>query len=105
MTETKTKTFPVNEALSRANQATEQATEQVSQQAREISEHATVAGKAFGQLALDTYEKAVESFVELEQQAAETAPVDWIKSVLGAHAAFVKDLNEAYVKAVRGVLD
>jgi predicted transcriptional regulator len=98
---TEPNTNPVNETFAAANEATEQ----VAHQAREFGERAAGTGKAMGQLALDTYEKAVEGFVEFEQQAAEATQVDWLKSVLGAHAAFVKDLNDAYVKAARGVLD
>ena len=79
-----------------ANQATEQF--------REFGERANGTSKAFGQLALDTYEKAVASLVEFEQKAAEAAPVDWVKTAFGAHAEFVQDVNAAYVKAARDAI-
>ena len=61
--------------------------------------------RELSQLALDTYARAVASVVEFEQKAAEAAPVEWIKTVIDAHAAFVKDVNDAYLKAVRVTLD
>ena len=79
----------------------EKATEQV----REFAERAAGTGRAFGQLALDTYEQAVNTLVEFENKAAEAAPVDWVKTAIGAHASFVNDLTGAYVKAARSALD
>jgi hypothetical protein len=81
--------------------AAEQATDQV----RQFGERAQGAGREFSKLALDTYEQAVATFVELEQKAAETAPVDWVKAALTAHASFVEDMNAAYVRAARSVID
>jgi hypothetical protein len=87
-----------------AFEAANQATERASQQIREFGEQAAATGKNFGNMALDTYERAVASYVEFEQKAAEAAPVDWVKAAIDAHASFVKDVNEAYLKAVRGAL-
>ncbi len=86
-----------NETMAAAQQATEQA--------REFGDRATGAGRAFGQLALDTYEQAVNTFVEFEQRAADAAPYDWAKTALNAHASFVEEINGAYVRIVRSVLD
>jgi hypothetical protein len=88
------------QAFDAANQASERATQQI----REFGEQAAATSRNFGNMALDTYERAVASYVEFEQKAAEAAPVDWVKSAIDAHASFVKDVNEAYVKAVRGAL-
>jgi hypothetical protein len=79
--------------------------EKATEQAREFAERAAGSSKAFGQLAIDTYEQAVNTLVEFENKAAEAAPVDWVKSAIGAHASFVNDLSGAYVKAVRSALD
>jgi hypothetical protein len=81
--------------------ATQDATDQV----RQWGERATGTGRAFGQLALDSYEQAVASFVEFEQRAADAAPFDWAKAAIGAHASFIENLNAAYVRAARAVLD
>ena len=85
-----------NETFAAAQQATEQV--------REFGERATGAGRAFGQLALDTYEQAVNTYVEFEQKAAEVAPFDWAKAALAAHASFVEEINSAYLRAARSVL-
>jgi hypothetical protein len=79
-----------NEAFAAATEATERATQQM---------------REFSGLALDTYERTIASVVEFEQKAAEAAPVEWIKTVLDTHATFVKDVTDAYVKAVRVALD
>ncbi|TMM33572.1 MAG: hypothetical protein E6F99_23795 [Actinobacteria bacterium] len=73
----------------------------------EFNETATQAfgtGKELGRKALDVYEQAVDGFVQAEQQAAEAAPVDWLKTAVSAHATFVQDLNAAYLKAARELL-
>jgi hypothetical protein len=84
------------DAFATASQATDQL--------REIADKANGASRAYGHLALDTYEKAIANLVEYEQQAAETAQVDWVRNAVGAHAKFVEDVNAAYVKAAREVL-
>jgi hypothetical protein len=96
-----TESFQPTEAFDAANQATERATQQV----REFGEQAAATGRNFTGLALDTYERAVASYVELEQKAAEAAPVDWVKAAIDAHVSFVKDINQAYVKAARSALE
>lgn len=92
--------FQPTEAFNAASQATERATQQV----REFGEQAAATGRGYGHLTLDTYERAVESLVEFEHKAAEAAPVDWLKAAIDAHAAFIKDVNSAYVKAARVAL-
>jgi hypothetical protein len=77
------------------------ATEQV----REYGERATETARALSRQAIDTYERAVQGAVQSEQAAADAAPADWIKTAIGAHAAFVADFNAAYVGAVRSVIN
>jgi hypothetical protein len=81
------------------------AAQQAADQVRQYGERAAGAGREFSKLALDTYEQAVATFVELEQKAAESAPIDWVKAALTAHASFVEDTNAAYVRAARSVID
>jgi hypothetical protein len=73
--------------------------------ATETIERATQQLREFSSLALDTYGQTIASMVEFEQKAAEAAPVEWIRTVLDAHATFVKDVTDAYVKAARVTLD
>ena len=95
-----TQTAVPTEAFAAATQATERAT----QQAREFGEQAVAAGRGYAELALNTYEQAVAGLIEFEQKAAEAAPVDWVKTAISAHVALVKDVNDAYLKAVREAL-
>jgi hypothetical protein len=94
---TESNNFPTGDAY--------QAADQAAQQAREIGERFTGAGRVFGQLALDSYERGVATVVDLERKAADTAQVEWVRNAVGAHATFVQDLNAAYLKAARSVLD
>ena len=93
------------EFTEQAAQQTRELTEQVAQQTRELAAQAVDSGRAFGRMALDTYEQAVNTFVEYERKAADAAPVEWVKTAVGAHASFVHDVNAAYVRAARSVLD
>lgn len=76
-----------------------------SEQVREYGEKATETTRAFGRQAIDAYEQVVKSAVDFERAAADAAPADWIKTAIGAHAAFVADVNAAYVGAVRSILN
>jgi hypothetical protein len=77
----------------------------VTEQIREYGQRATETTQTFGRQAVDAYEKAVNSAVEFERATAGTASPDLIKSVVGAHAQFVADVNAAYVGAVRSLLN
>ena len=93
------------EFTEQAAQQTREFTEQAAEQTRELTAQAVDSGRAFGRMALDTYEQAVNTFVEYERKAADAAPVEWVKTAVGAHASFVHDVNAAYVRAARSVLD
>jgi hypothetical protein len=80
------------------------AAEQATDQMREFGERAAETGRSFSRLYIDAYEQAVNGFVDFEQKAAEAAPVDWMKTAIGAHASLVGEVNSAYVRAVRSVL-
>jgi hypothetical protein len=75
------------------------------EQVRQFGEQATETTRALSRQFVDAYERAVTSVVDVERAAAAAAPVDWVKTALGAHASFVADLNAAYVSAARSVLN
>ena len=75
------------------------------EQVREYGERATETGRLIGRQGLEAYERFVQSAVEFERAAADAAPADWVKTVIGAHASFVADVNAAYVGAVRTLLN
>jgi hypothetical protein len=70
----------------------------------ETAEQAFGTGKELSRKALEVYEQAVDGFVQAEQQVAEAAPVDWVKTAVGAHATFIHEVNAAYLKAAREIL-
>jgi hypothetical protein len=72
---------------------------------REAGVRTIDASRTFGQLALDAYEETAKGLIEFEQRAGEAAPVDWMKAAIGAHVSFVQDVNAAYLKAARNLLD
>jgi phage terminase large subunit-like protein len=75
------------------------------EQVRQFGEQATESTKALGRQFVDAYEQAVNRVVEAEKAAAATAPADWAKTAIAAHASFVADVNAAYLGAVRSVLN
>lgn len=79
--------------------------EQIADQVREFGDRANESGRSIGRLYIDAYEQAVNSFVELENKAADVAPVDWMKTAIAAHASLVGNINAAYVQAVRSALN
>ena len=93
--------FPQNDAFAAATQVTERATKQ----AREFGEQAAETSRGLGRQALDVYEQAVASYLDFEQKAADAAPADWMKTAIGTHVKFIKDVTDAYVKAVRLALN
>jgi hypothetical protein len=81
------------------------ATFPLTEQVREYGERANATARTLGRQAIDAYEHAVQGAVQSERAAADAAPADWIKTAIGAHAAFVADANAAYVGAVRSVIN
>jgi hypothetical protein len=65
---------------------------------------ATETSRVFGRQAIEAYERIVQSTVDFERAAADAAPADWLKTAIGAHAAFVSDVNAAYVGALRSIM-
>ena len=68
---------------------------------RELNERAITAAKAAGTQALDAYEKALQSVVEVEEKVGTASSLDWVQELINAHADFVKRLSSSYVSAIR----
>ena len=71
---------------------------------RELTERFIEGAKKAGNLTLDTYEKSLQSLVDFEEQAAGASQLEWVQSIAQAHAKFVTDISNAYVKAARDML-
>jgi len=71
---------------------------------RELNERAMQAARVAGEASLDAYEKAMQSFVSVEERLAGATQLDWVKAVVGAQAEFVQNISGAYVNAARDAL-
>lgn len=92
--------------------AAENATRQVNENVeatvariRELNERALTAARAAGTASLDAYEKALQSFVSVEERLAGASQLDWVKAIVGAQAEFVQNISGVYVNAAREMLD
>jgi len=71
---------------------------------RDLNEKIIQAAKESGQVSLDTYEKALQSIAEFEEQLAGHSHLDWVTALTNTHVKFVQDMSGAYVKAAREAL-
>jgi ActR/RegA family two-component response regulator len=71
---------------------------------RELNERAMEAARAAGTASLDAYEKALQSFVSVEERLAQASQLDWVKAIVGAQAEFVQNISGVYVNAARDLL-
>lgn len=78
--------------------------EATTQQIRDMNERLIESSKSAALVALDTYEKAVESFTDFEQKAASATQLDWVNALAATHSKFITDLSSSYTKATRDLL-
>ena len=77
---------------------------------RPLSEFATLnerlieSFKSAGVVALDAYEKALQSLADFEQKVAKASQLDWVTALAATHAKFISDLSTSYTSAVRDQL-
>lgn len=80
--------------------AVEAATERV----RELSEKLIVAAKDTGLVALEAYEKSLQSLVDFEEKVASASQLDWVSALAATHAKVIQDLSSSYTQAAREAL-
>jgi hypothetical protein len=88
-----------------AGQALNEGVEATVQRIRELNERAISAARAAGTASLDAYEKALQSFVSVEERMANATQLDWVKAVVGAQAEFVQNISGVYLNAARDMLN
>lgn len=88
-----------------ATQETNENVEATVARIRELNERALSAARAAGQASLDAYEKALQSFVSVEERLASATQLDWVKAIVGAQAEFVQNISGVYVSAARDMLE
>ncbi len=78
--------------------------EQTVARLKELSDQAIEAGKQNGRTWLDAYEQLLNSYLKLQQQAAEGTQVEWVNTLANTNAEFVREMSQAYLGAVRDQL-
>ena len=78
--------------------------EQSVKRIQDLSNQAIEASKQSGQTWLDAYEKMIDSFLKMQQQAAQGSQADWINTVADTNADFVRQLSQLYLTAARDQL-
>ena len=76
----------------------------VTERYRVFNEKLIESGKKTGNAVLDSYEKAVASYVDYRQQVAEATQLDWVSTVVKAQNDFITEVTTAYTSAVQDVL-
>ena len=74
------------------------------EQFRDSGEKWVNAARRAGNLYLDTYEKAVDSAVDLELKVAEATPQEWLKGLIETQARITRDLTSSYTTTARSLL-
>ena len=78
----------------------EEATERI----RKLNERLIESAKSAGQVALDAYEKSLQSLVDFDQKVAGASQLDWVTALATTHAKFIQDVSASFTKAAREVL-
>ena len=69
------------------------------EQVKDLNEQVLAAARKAGNLALDSYEKAVDQAVELELKVAGLSQQEWLKGLIESHVDVSRELTSAYVNA------
>jgi hypothetical protein len=75
--------------------------EQTVQRLKQLSDQALEASKQNGRMWLDAYEKLLENFLKMQQQAASGTKVEWVDTLANTNAEFVREMSQLYLNAVR----
>ena len=78
--------------------------EETTQRIRDLNERLIESSKGAGVVALDAYEKALQSLADFEQKVAKASQLDWVTALAATHAKFISDLSTSYTSAVRDQL-
>jgi hypothetical protein len=78
--------------------------EEATQRIRDLNERLIESSKSAGLVALDAYEKALQSLVDFEQKVASASQLDWVSALATTHAKFIADVTTSYTEAARDLL-
>ena len=69
-----------------------------------MNERLIASSKSAGNVALDAYEKALQSMLDFQEKVAGASQLDWVSALASTHAQFIQDISGAYTKAARDTL-
>lgn len=75
------------------------------QRIRDLNERLIDSSKSAGVVALDAYEKAMQSLTDFESKVASASQLEWVSALATSHAKFVTDMSAPYTKAARDLLN
>jgi hypothetical protein len=75
--------------------------EAATQRVRELGEQVAQQAKENGLAWVEAYEQMLENLLDLEERAAEASGAEWATTLATAHANFVRDTSEVFLKTVR----
>jgi hypothetical protein len=70
----------------------------------EMNQRLIESSKSAGRVALDAYEKALQSMLDFQEKVAGASQLDWVSALAATHAQFISDVSAAYIKATRETL-
>ena len=82
----------------------QQNVEELAARTRELNERIIAAGKQAGETYLKTYERALASIADLQEEVGKASPFEWVTTVANAQARFTRDIAEAYTAAGRELI-
>jgi len=71
---------------------------------KEMNERMIESSKSAGRVALDDYEKALQSMLDFQEKVAGGSQLDWVSALANTHAHFMQDVSAAFIKATREAL-
>jgi hypothetical protein len=75
--------------------------EQTVERLKQLSDQAIEASKQNGRVWLDAYEKLLDNFLKMQEQAASGTQVEWVNTLANTNAEFVREMSQVYLNAVR----
>lgn len=87
-----------------ATGAAGEAFEEAADRIRSLNERIIKEGRKAGVEYLNAYEQALNRIADFEEKVGEAQPIEWLGELANAHAAFIRDVTEAYTRAARDML-
>lgn len=97
---TSTATAAADKAAADFTRTVDEATERF----QEFNAKFVDAAKQSGNLGVDTYEKAVNSVLDLQAKFAESTPIDWFADLTKAQVSFARELTTTVTSTARDLL-